>query len=103
MTLDRLWAGWRSRYVSELAGRDDACFLCAIAALDAGCDLVLQCSGKLNEMRDTVSGCRPLEGLSLVRARAAERFAHAAPEPLDRDEAWARLRELLALNQGAVA
>lgn len=34
MTLDRLWAGWRSRYVSEEAGRDDrACFLCALDAL----------------------------------------------------------------------
>ncbi len=30
MTLDRLWAGWRSRYVSEEAGRATACFLCAL-------------------------------------------------------------------------
>jgi ATP adenylyltransferase len=39
MTLERLWAGWRSRYVSEIAGREhpDGCFLCALAALpDAG-------------------------------------------------------------------
>src|SRR5689334_17237962 len=35
MTLERLWAGWRSRYVSEVAGREnpDGCFLCALAAL----------------------------------------------------------------------
>lgn len=36
MPLDRLWAGWRSRYVSELTAcgdREDGCFLCAIAAL----------------------------------------------------------------------
>ena len=34
MTLDRLWAGWRSRYVSELAGVGDSdCFLCALDAL----------------------------------------------------------------------
>ncbi len=34
MSLDRLWAGWRSRYVSEEAGREDrACFLCALDAL----------------------------------------------------------------------
>ncbi len=31
--LDRLWAGWRSKYVSEVAGRDLGCFLCAISAL----------------------------------------------------------------------
>ena len=33
MTLDRLWAGWRSRYVSEVAGKDNDCFLCAISEL----------------------------------------------------------------------
>jgi len=35
MSLDRLWAGWRSRYVSELAGKDDGndCFLCALCEL----------------------------------------------------------------------
>ena len=35
MSLDRLWAGWRSRYVSEIAGKDDGseCFLCALCAL----------------------------------------------------------------------
>ena len=31
--LERLWAGWRSRYVSEVAGKEDGCFLCSIAAL----------------------------------------------------------------------
>ncbi|HEY5011206.1 MAG TPA: HIT domain-containing protein [Acidimicrobiia bacterium] len=34
MTLDRLWAGWRSRYVSELTGAGDSdCFLCALEGL----------------------------------------------------------------------
>lgn len=33
MTLDRMWAGWRSRYVSEVAGKDSGCFLCAISEL----------------------------------------------------------------------
>ena len=33
MTLERLWAGWRSRYVSEEAGKLETCFLCALAAL----------------------------------------------------------------------
>ena len=35
MTLERLWAGWRSRYVSELAGTAGVeCFLCALCAMD---------------------------------------------------------------------
>src|SRR5947209_1761648 len=34
MSLERLWAGWRSRYVSEIAGNEAIdCFLCALAAL----------------------------------------------------------------------
>jgi ATP adenylyltransferase len=34
VTLERLWAGWRSRYVSELAGVPDTdCFLCALCML----------------------------------------------------------------------
>ncbi len=34
MTVERLWAGWRSRYVSELAGVPGTdCFLCALCML----------------------------------------------------------------------
>ena len=34
MTLERLWAGWRARYVAELAGASDVeCFFCALCAL----------------------------------------------------------------------
>jgi ATP adenylyltransferase len=36
LTLDRIWAGWRSHYVSEVANRApaaDGCFLCDAAAL----------------------------------------------------------------------
>jgi beta-N-acetylhexosaminidase len=75
----------------------------ASAALAAGCDVVLQCSGKLEEMRETAEGCRELSGLSLVRAHAAERFAKAQPQPFDAEAGWARLRELLMLGQGAAA
>ncbi len=36
MSLERLWAGWRSRYVSEVAGKPGIeCFLCAMAELPA--------------------------------------------------------------------
>lgn len=34
MALERLWAGWRARYVAELGGDPDIdCFLCALCAL----------------------------------------------------------------------
>jgi diadenosine tetraphosphate (Ap4A) HIT family hydrolase len=34
VTLERLWAGWRTRYVSELGGAPEGdCFLCALCAL----------------------------------------------------------------------
>jgi diadenosine tetraphosphate (Ap4A) HIT family hydrolase len=39
VALERLWAGWRSRYVSELAGVGDGeCFLCALCALPSDTD-----------------------------------------------------------------
>jgi diadenosine tetraphosphate (Ap4A) HIT family hydrolase len=34
VTLERLWAGWRARYVSDEAGRATGCFLCDLDALD---------------------------------------------------------------------
>ncbi len=67
----------------------------AEAALAAGCDVVLQCSGDLKEMQQTAKGCRPLEGLSLVRARAVESYANRAPRPFDAERGWKRLWELL--------
>lgn len=38
VTFERLWAGWRARYVSDEAGRTSGCFLCDAAALDAAED-----------------------------------------------------------------
>jgi beta-N-acetylhexosaminidase len=67
----------------------------AEAALAAGCDVVLQCSGVLKEMQETAKGCRPLEGLSLVRTRAVEGFAKRAPRPFDAETGWKRFKELL--------
>jgi beta-N-acetylhexosaminidase len=74
----------------------------ARSALGAGCDIVLQCSGNLKDMREAIPGCPPLAGLSLVRARAAEAFAKRAPEssgessggPFDAEAGWRRFREL---------
>jgi beta-N-acetylhexosaminidase len=70
----------------------------AETAIGAGCDVVLQCSGKLEEMIATANGCGALDGIALVRARAAEGFAKRAPLPFDAEAGWARLRELLALQ-----
>jgi beta-N-acetylhexosaminidase len=67
----------------------------ARAALGAGCDVVLQCSGELKDMREAAEGCPPLSGLPLVRARAVEAFAKRAPHPFDAVAGWARFRELL--------
>lgn len=67
----------------------------ARAALKAGCDVVLQCSGVLSEMQDTAKGCVSLSGVSLVRARAAELFAKRAPLDFDAEEGWRRFEALL--------
>lgn len=68
----------------------------AEAALGAGCDVVLQCSGKLNEMQRVAKGCRELDGLPLVRARAVEAFAKRQPREFDAEAGWARFKVLLA-------
>lgn len=67
----------------------------AEAALKAGCDVVLQCSGKLADMVETAKGARALSGLSLVRARAVESFAKRPPRAFDAGEGWARFRQFM--------
>ncbi|MEJ0061207.1 MAG: glycoside hydrolase family 3 N-terminal domain-containing protein [Terricaulis sp.] len=68
----------------------------AQAALGAGCDVVLQCSGVLADMEAAALGCVTLAGLSLVRARASEAYAKRAPEAFDAPSGWARFNELLS-------
>lgn len=68
----------------------------AEAALEAGCDVVLQCSGVLKEMQVTAKGCRELGGLPLVRARAVEAFAKRPPREFDSAAGWARFKQLMA-------
>ena len=66
----------------------------AKAALFAGCDVVLHCNGKMEEMREVAEEAKPLEGLSLKRAQAA--LAHlVTPAGFDLAAAEARLAELL--------
>ena len=68
----------------------------AEAALKAGCDVVLQCSGVLKDMEAAAKGCQTLAGPSLVRARAVEAFAKRPAEDFDACAGWARFKELMS-------
>jgi len=68
----------------------------ARAALFAGCDVVLHCNGKMDEMKLVASETKILEGLSWKRAEAA--LAHLIqPDIFDPQAAEARLTNLLAV------
>lgn len=67
----------------------------AAAALQAGCDIVLQCSGDLGDMKRAIAGCARLTGESLARAAAAEAVAKRAAEAFDAKAGWARFKELM--------
>ena len=62
----------------------------AEAALAAGCDVVLHCSGEMAEMAEVISAVRPLKGPAKRRAAAAMARLAKAPEPFDAAEAHAR-------------
>ncbi len=67
----------------------------AKAALFAGCDVVLHCNGRMEEMKDVAAEAKPLEGLS--QQRASDALSHLIPPVgFDRTVAEARLDELLA-------
>jgi beta-N-acetylhexosaminidase len=65
------------------------------AIFAAGCDIVLYCNGRLEEMRDVAAHAPELSGQALTRARAA-RAARKTPRPFDRTEARAELDALVA-------
>ena len=64
------------------------------AIVNAGCDMVLHCNGKLDEMRDVAHETPELAGEALDRARRAL-ASRRAPEPLDRQAARAELDALM--------
>jgi beta-N-acetylhexosaminidase len=68
----------------------------AEAALKAGCDVVLQCSGVLKDMEAAAKGCQTLAGPALVRARAVEAFAKRPAEDFDAQAGWARFKQLMS-------
>lgn len=88
----------------------------ATRALDAGCDVILHCSGLdawgkvlrdpemvLREMSEIVDACPELYGAGLRRAKSAD-AAIREPKPFDKAVGRARMEALLAmLPSGAVA
>lgn len=66
----------------------------AKAAQLAGCDIVLHCNGKLEEMLEVIPEIKPLDGEHLKRAEAALAQI-VAPKDFDVKAADARLAELL--------
>ncbi|MGQ0741448.1 MAG: beta-N-acetylhexosaminidase [Alphaproteobacteria bacterium] len=69
----------------------------ARSALFAGCDVVIHCNGRMDEMKEVASEARPLEGQSLARAEAALAHLDEPPAALDVEAAEARLSELLGV------
>jgi beta-N-acetylhexosaminidase len=64
------------------------------AIVDAGCDMVLHCNGKLDEMRDVARETPELAGMALQRAQQAL-ASRKPPEPFDRQAGRAELEALM--------
>ncbi|MGH6741834.1 MAG: beta-N-acetylhexosaminidase [Bradyrhizobium sp.] len=64
------------------------------AIVTAGCDMVLHCNGKLDEMREVAREAPELSGRALERAGRAL-ASRAAPQPFDRMAARAQLDALI--------
>jgi beta-N-acetylhexosaminidase len=64
------------------------------AIVNAGCDMVLHCNGKLEEMRDVARETPELAGEALARAKRAL-ASRKGPLPLDRRAAQAELDALI--------
>src|SRR4051794_3408984 len=64
------------------------------AIVSGGCDMVLHCNGKLDEMREVAREAPVLSGKALDRAKRAL-ASRKAPQPFDRVAARAELDELV--------
>lgn len=69
-------------------------------ALAAGCDLVLHCNGKLDEMTAAAAGCGPISAATEGRL-ARSIGALSAPVDFDKGEAFAELARLTAVAGAA--
>ncbi len=65
------------------------------AIFSAGCDMVLHCNGKLEEMREVAAETPELSGKALERARRAL-ASRRVPQPFDRGAARAELDALMS-------
>jgi len=65
------------------------------AILSAGCDMVLHCNGKLEEMREVAAETPELSGKALERARRAL-ASRRAPQPFDRTAGRAELDAMMS-------
>jgi beta-N-acetylhexosaminidase len=65
------------------------------AIFSAGCDVVLHCNGKLDEMREVAAETPELSGQTLRRAEQAL-ASRRVPQPLDKAAAWAELKAMMS-------
>ncbi len=65
------------------------------SALAAGCDMLLHCNGKLDEMREVAAASVELKGKALRRAKAAVKSARK-PQPFDRSAALRDLERIVS-------
>ncbi|HEV8677857.1 MAG TPA: glycoside hydrolase family 3 N-terminal domain-containing protein, partial [Stellaceae bacterium] len=65
-------------------------------ALDAGCDVVLHCSGVMDEMAEIVDAAPPVSPAAQLRIARGERLRRSRHEGFDRRAAEQRFAELLA-------
>lgn len=72
------------------------------ASIAAGCDMILHCNGKSDEMREVAANSPVLSGQPLARANAAL-ATRKVPQPLDRKEARAELDGLVARAGALIA
>jgi beta-N-acetylhexosaminidase len=63
-------------------------------ALEAGCDVVLHCNGKMEEMEAVIAGCKPLTTVALARIKRASQFKES-PDSFDLLDAQQQLNQLL--------
>ncbi|HEX3954505.1 MAG TPA: beta-N-acetylhexosaminidase, partial [Stellaceae bacterium] len=68
-------------------------------ALDAGCDVVLHCSGELSEMAEVAEAAAPISPAAQARVARGEAMRRRLREDIDRRAAGMRFTELLAPPQ----
>ncbi len=65
------------------------------AIFSAGCDVVVHCNGKLDEMQEVAAETPELSGKALARAEQAL-ASRRTPQPFDRAAAWAELKAMMS-------